>query len=228
MKTLRLLFALLVSVWLLTGCTSYPGTGSLWIGMTREQALRAMGPPESVSSQGQFEYLNYTIAASGGYIARPYYIRLHDNVVESFGYQGQFMPGGTGPAAVTVPTAARSVSSVVAAPKVDQIRVLTTSPQDLPLDRTTRLKVKVSYLLQSQPQGTIILSFNTKTPDMSLSLARKDIPGGSGELDLEVDVLPVTWPGRSAVTMQAILYPRLTGGTASSLDSAVWDLAVRK
>ncbi|HVS51829.1 MAG TPA: hypothetical protein VHD62_05685 [Opitutaceae bacterium] len=226
MKIPRRLLVWFIVLWLFAGCASYPGTSSLWVGMTREQALRAMGPPDSVSAQGKFEYLNYTIAASGGYIARPYYIRLVDNTVESFGYQGQFVPGATGPVAGNA--AAAPGTGVVRAAKVDRIRVLDTEPQQLTLGRSNHLKVKLSYALQSQQQGTIILSFNTKTPDIHLSLARKDIPGGSGEFSLELDLTPLDWPGRSAVTMMASLYPRLTGNQESSLDNVIWDLPANR
>jgi len=211
-----------VVVLLVIGCASYPGTGSLWVGMTRAQALRAMGPPESVSAQGGFEYLNYTLPVRGGgyVVGRPYSIRLVDNTVESFGYSGQFTAG------VGAPSAARSsaMSSPVAA---DSLYVVSVEPAKLAVSVINHVKIRLSYSLQSRPAAMISLSFNTKTPGTELTLATKNVPLGRGEIDLTAEVAPVDWPNRSDVKMLASLFPLPANG-ASSLAYLEWDLPVAR
>jgi hypothetical protein len=77
---------------MLIGCTIMPRTADLRIGMTKEEAIKVMGTPSSVSAQANYEYLNYTLSESSGYMTmnRPYYIRLVDGKVESYGFTGQF------------------------------------------------------------------------------------------------------------------------------------------
>ena len=209
-----------VVVLFVSSCASYPGTGSLWIGMSREQALRAMGPPESVSAQGGFEYLNYTLRVSGGGVSRPYAIRLVDSAVESFGYSGQFSAGSSAP-----PRATRVASPGAIA--ADSIRVVATEPMKLALGVTTKVKVRIAYSLQGRPEAMISLSFNTKTPGMFLSLTKQNVPTGRGEVVIEVDVTPVDWVGRSDVKMMASLFPIPADG-ASSLAHTTWDLPVAR
>ena len=212
--------AFCIVVLLVIGCASYPGTGSLWVGMTRAQALRAMGPPESVSAQGGFEYLNYTLPVSGaGYVVgRPYSIRLVDGAVESYGYSGQFSAGVIGPTAAT-----RTAAPVVA----DSIRVVSVEPAKLALGVTNKVKVRLAYFFQGRPEAMISLGFNTKTPGMQLSLAMKNVPGGRGEVEIAVDVAPIDWPSRSDVKMTANLFPLPTNG-AIAIAHTEWDLPVTR
>ena len=215
MKLTRLPLALLTLALFIVGCATYPGTTSLWIGMTRAQAIRAMGPPESVSAQGEFEYLNYTLPVNGGgyTVSRPYYVRISHDAVESFGYSGQL----TAAARPSAPPAKR-----------DSIRVLSVEPTRLRLDQMNRLTVKLAYVVQSPSGATISLSFNTKTPGMQLTLATKTIPPGSGEIEIPVEVTPVAWPNRSDVKLLASLYPAPLVNGAQSLDFAGWDLPATK
>lgn len=239
MKSHWLALLVCAAALLCTHCTSYPGTTSLWVGMTREQALRAMGPAESVSAQGAFEYLNYTIPIShgGSVIARPYVIRLVDGVVESFGYSGQFMAGSLPPAPSTPTTsvagAPSSPSAVLAtsttSPVVakNQVRVLSVEPARLVLGQPNQVKVRLGYILPTLPTGVISLSFNTKTPGMQLSLATRTVTNGRGEVEINVEVTPLDWAQRSDVKMLASLYPSPAGG-ARSLDYVQWDFAVTR
>lgn len=223
MKITKLLPALLVLGLFAPGCATYPGTASLWIGMTRAQAIRAMGPPESVSAQGSFEYLNYTLPVNGGghVVSRPYYVRVTNDAVESFGYGGQFTTA-TSPASAIAGATARAPA------KKDSIRVLSVEPATLLLDRTNRVRVKLAYVLQAQPAAMISLSSNTQTPGTQLSLAAKIVPNGSGEVEIALDVSPVNWANRSDVKMLASLFPSPNPDGASSLDFVEWDPAVTK
>jgi hypothetical protein len=224
MKPLKLLLAVAITGLFPAGCaTSYPGTASLWIGMTRAQAIRAMGPPESVSAQGSFEYLNYTLPVSGGgyVVGRPYYVRLFKDAVESFGYSGQLGAPATPP-----PLSPKGVAVVPVA--ANSITVLSVEPATVPLDHPTRLKVKLAYELQAMPAGLINLSFNTATPGTQLVLARRNIAQGRGEIEVPVEVTPVAWADRSDLKMLVSLYPSPTPSGTRSLSSAEWDLPVTR
>lgn len=240
MKSTWLALLIAAAALLCTHCASYPGTTSLWVGMTREQALRAMGPAESVSAQGAFEYLNYTLPISnGGYVvSRPYVIRLVDGVVESYGYSGQFMAGSlpaaassSGASGASATATATSTSSRAAVTPVtvakNQLRILSVEPTRLTLGQPNRVKVKLGYALPQLPVGVISLSFNTKTPGMQLSLAKRTVTTGTGEVEIALDVTPIDWPQRSDVKMLASLFPSPEGG-ASSLDFVQWDFAVTR
>jgi hypothetical protein len=68
----------------------------LQMGMTRAQAVQTMGSPTSVSSINGSEYLNYSLCVNqcAGPIPfrqfRPFYVRLINGKVESFGEKGDF------------------------------------------------------------------------------------------------------------------------------------------
>ena len=53
-----------------------------------------MGAPASVSAQGRAEYLNYALSETDDHaflgVTRPYYVRLVDGRVESYGRTGDF------------------------------------------------------------------------------------------------------------------------------------------
>lgn len=64
------------------------------LGMTKQEVIAAMGQPVSTSAQGIAEYLNYALSETRGEAewgrTRPYYIRLVNGRVESYGRTGDF------------------------------------------------------------------------------------------------------------------------------------------
>ena len=92
-SAIRLLFALTVLSWL-AGCAS--DTTKLRIGMTKDEVIDAMGQPYSVAAQGKNEDLNYSVREDNGngfyQVDRPYYVRLVDGRVESYGMANQITP----------------------------------------------------------------------------------------------------------------------------------------
>lgn len=84
------------------------------MGLTREEVISILGKPISVSAQGGCEYLNYSLSetdndAMRGW-TRPYYVRLVNGRVESFGRTGDF--DSTKTPTVRVETDNRSQSDV--------------------------------------------------------------------------------------------------------------------
>jgi hypothetical protein len=55
----------LVAGMLLAACATAGKIGGVRIGMTKDEAIAVMGPPASVSAQGQAEYLNYALSETG-------------------------------------------------------------------------------------------------------------------------------------------------------------------
>jgi hypothetical protein len=92
-SAIRVLIALTIIGWL-AGCVS--DTTRLRLGMTKSEVIAAMGQPISVAAQGRNEDLNYSISDDSGsafyQVYRPYYVRLVDGRVESFGHAGQITP----------------------------------------------------------------------------------------------------------------------------------------
>ncbi len=75
--------------------------------MTKEQVIQVMGKPISTSAKGQgWEYLNFALSETSddAFYGRttPYYVRLVNGKVESFGRQGDF--DSTQPPTVRVET----------------------------------------------------------------------------------------------------------------------------
>jgi len=88
------LIATLLTVLLLAGCATAYKISGVQLGMTKDDVIRVMGKPTSVSAQGGSEYLNYALSetdndASRGW-TKPYYVRLINGKVESYGRAGDF------------------------------------------------------------------------------------------------------------------------------------------
>lgn len=60
------------------------------VGMTKQQVIKAMGNPVSVSAQTGTEMLNYSFIETPFDDPRPYYVRLREGKVESYGRLGDF------------------------------------------------------------------------------------------------------------------------------------------
>ncbi|MGV8935447.1 MAG: SHOCT domain-containing protein [Gallionellaceae bacterium] len=91
MRTFILCVLVIVSV---TGCATAGNIGGVQLGMTKQEVFAVMGTPASVSAQGRSEYLNYALSETDDQafygITRPYYVRLVDGRVESYGRAGDF------------------------------------------------------------------------------------------------------------------------------------------
>lgn len=90
---MKAIFAILVLM-ILFGCATAYKMNKVVLGMTKTEVIQALGKPVSVSAQGKSEYLNYKLSetsddAACGW-ATPYYVRLVDGKVESYGRMGDF------------------------------------------------------------------------------------------------------------------------------------------
>lgn len=94
MKTAKNLLSLIM-VLVLSGCASAPKLNKVQVGMTKDQVVAIMGAPVSTSAQGNgWEYLNYSLTETfedaHHFRPTPYYVRLVNGRVESFGRTGDF------------------------------------------------------------------------------------------------------------------------------------------
>ncbi|MFH1622824.1 MAG: hypothetical protein ABIA97_06900, partial [Candidatus Omnitrophota bacterium] len=80
-----------VMAMLVSGCATVPNMGAVSLGMTKGEVIKVLGKPFSVSGQGNTEYLTYN-DRSGIYgdFTVPYFVRLIDGKVESYGKAGDF------------------------------------------------------------------------------------------------------------------------------------------
>lgn len=80
------ILALMVSA---SGCASNQ-MNRVSLGMTKPEVIRQLGSPNSTSAQGSTEYLNYSFyeRAFGPY--EPYFVKVVDGKVESYGRLGDF------------------------------------------------------------------------------------------------------------------------------------------
>jgi hypothetical protein len=92
MQKYKLLF--LVLPILLVGCATAHKMNSISLGMTKQQVIQTLGRPVSTSAHSGVEYLNYRFAETGDDdfygIYKPYYVRIVDGKVESYGRLGDF------------------------------------------------------------------------------------------------------------------------------------------
>ena len=79
---------------LLAGCATAGKISTVQLGMTKDDVIKVMGKPTSVSAQGGSEYLNYALSETDDDAFRgwtkPYYVRLINGKVESYGRTGDF------------------------------------------------------------------------------------------------------------------------------------------
>ena len=91
------LISVLGSAVLLGACASSGKINAVSIGMTKEQVVSVMGQPDSISSQGGYEYMSYFLCYSNCAALMPqlrgpdwYYVQLISGKVESYGRKGDF------------------------------------------------------------------------------------------------------------------------------------------
>lgn len=91
---MKLLGLLLSIVFLLVGCATANKISNVQMGMTKQDVIRVMGPPASTSAKGKTEYLNYSLSETDDQafygITKPYYVRIINGRVDSFGRLGDF------------------------------------------------------------------------------------------------------------------------------------------
>lgn len=91
MRTLFLSLAVCIAM---SACATAEKIGGIHLGMTKQEVIAVMGPPASVSAQGRSEYLNYALSETDDQafygVTRPYYVRLIDGRVDSYGRTGDF------------------------------------------------------------------------------------------------------------------------------------------
>lgn len=92
MQKYKLLFLILPV--LLIGCATAHKMNNISLGMTKQEVIQKLGRPVSTSAQSGVEYLNYRFAETdddyfdGNY--SPYYVRIVEGKVESYGRLGDF------------------------------------------------------------------------------------------------------------------------------------------
>lgn len=211
---LKVILITAVLAGLLASCTT-PDTNALRLGMTKEEAIRVMGSPDSVSAQGVYEYLNYTVESHPGYtwITRPYYVRVMDGRVESYGYMGQF------PMIVT-----RTVTNTLG----DSVQIESVTPQPLIPGQETVVTVKVKYTVRSVPQAMVNVAFNSTNATAFRSSDYKVVERGSGEAEITARVTPADWgeQGPFGALVTLAVYPRTPGSRALAIDRV--DVALKR
>ena len=82
-----------LTAWL-TGCATAYQINRVQVGMTKDEVIRTVGHPVSISAQGETEYLNYRFSETDDNafygITTPYYVRLVNGKVDSYGRLGDF------------------------------------------------------------------------------------------------------------------------------------------
>jgi len=88
-----LIWIVMISV-ITVGCATAGKISGVHIGMQKQEVIAVMGNPVSISAQGRSEYLKYSLSETEDDvlygITRPYYVRLIDGRVESYGRTGDF------------------------------------------------------------------------------------------------------------------------------------------
>jgi len=78
----------------LAGCATSGKINALNIGMTKDEVIKVMGKPVSISAKGGTEYLNYKLSETDDDAFRgwtsPYYVRVINGKVDSYGRTGDF------------------------------------------------------------------------------------------------------------------------------------------
>jgi hypothetical protein len=90
---MRFIFAMFLFA-TLCGCATSGKINSVQVGMTKGEVITVMGNPVSVSAKEETEYLNYKLSETDDDAFRgwttPYYVRLIQGKVDSFGRTGDF------------------------------------------------------------------------------------------------------------------------------------------
>ena len=90
---MRISVAIVFAIFL-AGCATSGKINTVQLGMTKAEVITVMGNPVSVSAKGETEYLNYALSETDDNafygITTPYYVRLVNGKVDSYGRTGDF------------------------------------------------------------------------------------------------------------------------------------------
>lgn len=89
---MKIYTTILICSFLILGCATTSRINRVSIGMSKSQVLEVMGQPYSTSANIEVEYLIYRLS-TGLYLGQktyqePYYVRLRNGSVDSFGRVG--------------------------------------------------------------------------------------------------------------------------------------------
>jgi hypothetical protein len=94
MKKMLLLLIFPIFVISSFGCATATRINNISLNMTKNEVIKTLGNPSSSSAQGKTEYLKYFLYDTGSEaymgLSSPYYVRLIDGKVESYGRMGDF------------------------------------------------------------------------------------------------------------------------------------------
>lgn len=177
-------FFICLALALLSGCASRDTT-KLRIGMTKEEVFQAMGQPDSVGAENQYEYLNYHINNQGYlYTTQAYTVRLQNGRVDSFGVGGQVMTRTLIPARELAQNPAASESG---------IRILSIEPASATPDKVAEFKFKIAYSFKEGSSGLVQIAVNVDEPKNYRTLVSKAVTTASGEVELTATLTPKDW-----------------------------------
>jgi len=78
----------------LLGCATAHKINNVQLGMTKEEVIAAIGKPTSISAKDGTEYLNYRLSETDDHafygVTTPYFVRLVNGKVDSYGRTGDF------------------------------------------------------------------------------------------------------------------------------------------
>jgi hypothetical protein len=93
LKINKLLLAVLLGSFL-SGCATAYKMNNISLGMTKPEVIKKLGRPASTSAQSGVEYMNYKLSETGDdeFLGTytPYFVRIVDGKVESYGRMGDF------------------------------------------------------------------------------------------------------------------------------------------
>lgn len=77
------------------GCATASNLNNISLGMTKDDVIKVLGNPDSISAKDSLEYLKYNYepfirASNLSHSDYDYFVRLDDGKVESFGRVGDF------------------------------------------------------------------------------------------------------------------------------------------
>ena len=88
------IWAALLAASVLAGCATAHKINKVQLGMSKSEVTTTIGEPTSISAKDGTEYLNYRFSETDDHafygITTPYYVRLVNGVVDSYGKTGDF------------------------------------------------------------------------------------------------------------------------------------------
>lgn len=234
---------------IVSSCAS-TDTTKLHVGMTRDEVVAVMGKPEAVSAAGNVESLSYSLEETASFTSsssmvqpmgsvgsvtssaymgsgssrsvhmQPYYVRLVDGKVESYGYG---RPNGanpilpprpiskvnptpslvpaeasgsiqfTEPNGTLYPAKLRSHNKATATANRATITAIeVTTNISTPALHTVAVKLHVAYALTGTTNQTLVLGRQSTRSNYYI-IGRRIVPPGSGEVEFEYELTVQAW-----------------------------------